>query len=173
MEHFTAAAFPTPWGWAAALSSASGLRRLSWPEADERSAWEALGAPPNATPDPAFGAALGERLERYFAGEGPSWDQQLDPQGTPFQQAVWDATSAIPPGQRRTYGEIARAIGRPRSARAVGQALRANPIPLLIPCHRVVGSDGSLCGYGGPDGVALKARLLELERAVAAKDQRR
>lgn len=173
MEYLTAAALPTSWGWAAVLASPKGLQRLSWPQADERSAWEALGAPPNATPDLAFGAALAERLERYFAGEGLSWDQKLDPRGTPFQQAVWAATSAIPSGERRTYGEIARAIGRPRSARAVGQALRANPIPLLIPCHRVVGSDGSLCGYGGPDGVALKARLLELERAFAAKDQRR
>ena len=173
MEHLTAAAFPTSWGWAAVLTSPKGVQRLNWPQADERLALEALGALPNATPDPALGVALAERLERYFAGEGLSWDQQLDPQGTPFQQAVWGATSAIPPGERRTYGEIARTVGRPRSARAVGQALRANPIPLLIPCHRVVGSDGSLCGYGGPDGVALKARLLELERAVAAKDQRR
>ncbi len=173
MDQPTAAAFPTSWGWAALLASPKGLQRLSWPQADERSAWEALAAPPNARPDPAFGAALAERLERYFAGEGLSWDQQLDPRGTPFQQAVWGATSAIPPGERRTYGEIARAIGRPRSARPVGQALRANPIPLIIPCHRVVGSDGSLCGYGGPEGVALKARLLELERAAAAGESQR
>ena len=166
-ERLAVAAFPTAWGWAAALASAKGLRRLSWPEADEDAAWTALGDWGQASPDPGLGAALVERLNRYFAGEHLSWDLPIDPHGTPFQQDVWRETATIPRGQTRTYGEVARAIGRPASARAVGQALRANPLPLIIPCHRVVGSDGSLCGYGGPQGIPLKAQLLTLEGAVA------
>ncbi|MBI5137863.1 MAG: methylated-DNA--[protein]-cysteine S-methyltransferase [Nitrospirae bacterium] len=87
----------------------------------------------------------------------------LDPPGTPFQLAVWQAARRIPPGQVRTYGELAGAIGRPRAARAVGQALGANPVPLLVPCHRVVAAGGALGGFTG--GTALKARLLAHEAA--------
>jgi AraC family transcriptional regulator of adaptative response/methylated-DNA-[protein]-cysteine methyltransferase len=83
--------------------------------------------------------------------------------GTPFQRAVWSAARAIPAGETRTYAAIARAIGRPGTARAVGRALGANPVPLLVPCHRVVASDGTLGGFTG--GLDLKARLLALEAA--------
>lgn len=85
----------------------------------------------------------------------------LDPGGTPFQRAVWAAARAIPPGATRTYAEVAAAVGRPGAARAVGQALGANPVPLLVPCHRVVAADGGLGGFTG--GALLKARLLALE----------
>ena len=104
------------------------------------------------------------RLERFFQGEPVSFDFPVDLSPlTPFQQAVLEATRAIPPGQVMTYGEIAAAIGRPRASRAVGQALRRNPVSILIPCHRVVGSGGALGGYGGPAGAAIKRRLLALE----------
>lgn len=85
-----------------------------------------------------------------------------EPIGTPFQLQVWRAVATIPFGETRTYAEIARVIGRPAATRAVGAANGANPLPLVIPCHRVIGSDGSLTGYGG--GIALKARLLAWER---------
>jgi len=106
---------------------------------------------------------LPERLRRYLAGERVDFPQALDlTAGTPFQQQVWQTLLRIPAGETRSYGWVAAAIGRPRAARAVGQAVGANPINIIIPCHRVVGSDGSLTGYGG--GLPLKQRLLDLER---------
>ena len=83
---------------------------------------------------------------------------------TPFQRAVLEETLAIPYGRTRSYGEVAAAIGKPKASRAVGQAQKRNQVPLVIPCHRVIGSDGSLTGYGGPDNIDLKARLLAFER---------
>ncbi|HEY0513475.1 MAG TPA: MGMT family protein, partial [Thermoanaerobaculia bacterium] len=81
--------------------------------------------------------------------------------GTPFERSVWDELRRIPFGETRSYGEIAQAIGRPGAARAVGRANGANPIPIVVPCHRVIGSDGSLTGFGG--GLEAKSRLLEIE----------
>jgi methylated-DNA-[protein]-cysteine S-methyltransferase len=107
--------------------------------------------------------AAHEQLRAYTRGQLKEFSLPLDPQGTPFQRAVWAALLKIPYGETRTYGEIAAAIGRPGAARAVGMACRSNPIGLIIPCHRVVGGDGTLTGYAG--GLALKARLLEHERA--------
>ena len=92
-----------------------------------------------------------------------SFDLPLDPRGTSFQRRVWAALTAIPWGETRTYAQIAAAVGSPRAVRAVGQANHRNPIPILIPCHRVVGADGTLTGYGG--GLELKRKLLELEGA--------
>jgi methylated-DNA-[protein]-cysteine S-methyltransferase len=109
---------------------------------------------------------LGERLRRYARGEPVSFDGETFDLSrcTPFQRSVLRTIQAIPAGQTWTYADVARAIGRPRAARAVGQALARNPVPLMIPCHRVVGSDGGLRGYGGVGGVATKRRLLALER---------
>ncbi len=84
--------------------------------------------------------------------------------GTPFQQQVWQTLLRIPAGETRSYGRVAAAIGRPRAARAVGQAVGANPIAIIVPCHRVVGSDGSLTGFGG--GVEQKRRMLEMEARI-------
>ncbi len=103
------------------------------------------------------------QLNAYVRGQLTTFSLPVDPQGTPFQRAVWAALLNIPYGQTRTYGQIATAIGRPDAARAVGMACGSNPIGLVIPCHRVVGADGSLTGYAG--GVELKATLLEHERA--------
>lgn len=101
-------------------------------------------------------------LEEYFAGARRSFDLPLRTAGTPFQRAVWEALLAIPYGQTRTYGELARALGRPGAARAVGGACHVNPICILIPCHRVVGAGGALTGFAG--GLEIKKALLELER---------
>lgn len=101
------------------------------------------------------------QLRAYFAGDLRAFDLPLAPSGTPFQKAVWAALEGIPFGEIITYGELARRIGRPKASRAVGQANHKNPIPILIPCHRVIGADGSLTGYGG--GLACKRFLLRLE----------
>lgn len=101
------------------------------------------------------------QLREYFAGERDTFDLPLAPEGTEFQQEVWRAVAAIPYGETRSYGEIARRIGKADAVRAVGAANGQNPLPIVIPCHRVIGSDGRLTGYGG--GLPLKKRLLELE----------
>jgi len=104
-------------------------------------------------------------LESYFATpHEPHSLPALKPQGTPFQQTVWRAILAIPVGETATYGELSAAIDRPRASRAVGAACGANPLPLLVPCHRVVGSDGSLTGFGG--GLEQKKWLLRHEQSV-------
>ena len=102
-------------------------------------------------------------VQAYFRGEESPLRARLDLSGlTAFQRDVYRAARSIPPGEVRTYGEIARAIGRPRAARAVGSALGRNPIPLLIPCHRVV-SSSDLGGFSAPGGISLKRRMLALE----------
>jgi methylated-DNA-[protein]-cysteine S-methyltransferase len=100
-------------------------------------------------------------LMRYFAGERIQIICPLDLQGTPFQLAVWGELCKIPYGETRSYGEIARAIGHPSASRAVGAANGANPIAIIVPCHRVIGSSGALVGYGG--GLPTKSWLLKLE----------
>lgn len=102
-----------------------------------------------------------EQLLEYLSGKRKEFELPLAPQGTVFQQKVWAALREIPYGQTRSYRDIARAAGCPRGFRAVGMANHRNPIPIFIPCHRVVGADGSLTGYAG--GLELKRRLLELE----------
>ena len=103
------------------------------------------------------------QLLEYLAGRRTAFSLPLAPEGgTPFQRQVWRALEAIPFGETRTYGQIAAAVGSPKAVRAVGQANHRNPIPIFIPCHRVVGADGTLTGYAG--GLELKRSLLELER---------
>ncbi|MCS6933397.1 MAG: methylated-DNA--[protein]-cysteine S-methyltransferase [Acetobacteraceae bacterium] len=106
------------------------------------------------------------QLQQYFDGARRAFDLPLAPAGTAFQRRVWDALCAIPPGQTRSYGELAACLGT--SARAIGGANAANPIPILIPCHRVVGAAGALGGYSGGDGIATKRFLLALEARAAA-----
>ncbi|MGW8319260.1 MAG: methylated-DNA--[protein]-cysteine S-methyltransferase [Candidatus Promineifilaceae bacterium] len=112
-------------------------------------------------------------VESYLHGYLRNLSFDVDWRGIhPFQRAVLEATAAIPCGEVRTYGQLAHQLGRPRSARAVGRALATNPLPLVLPCHRVVGSDGDLRGYGGPGGTALKAWLLQLEAESLPVQQR-
>lgn len=101
------------------------------------------------------------QLREYFAGTRRTFDLPLAPRGTAFQQRVWAALRAIPYGETRTYGELAAAIGSPSASRAVGMANHHNPIPIVIPCHRVIGANGTLTGYAG--GLEIKRKLLALE----------
>lgn len=103
------------------------------------------------------------QLGTYFAGDLQAFNLCLAPTGTPFQLAVWQELQAIPYGETISYGELARRIGKPKAVRAVGAANGANPLPLVVPCHRVVGSDGRLTGYGA--GLPIKEALLAHERA--------
>ncbi len=114
-------------------------------------------------PDAADGIV--NELNQYFAGKRTVFDVPLQPDGTPFQQSVWKQLLQIPYGKTCSYGDLANALGRPTLTRAVGAANGANPIPIIIPCHRVIGANGSLIGYGG--GLHIKARLLELEGVLA------
>lgn len=102
------------------------------------------------------------QLDAYFAGELQEFDLPLAPLGTPFQQSVWGALRSIPYGITRSYGEIATQVGNPKAGRAVGAANGRNPIPIIIPCHRVIGSTGKLTGFGG--GLPVKESLLQLEQ---------
>ena len=104
------------------------------------------------------------QLLEYLAGKRREFDLPLAPKGTEFYRSVWRALEEIPYGETRSYRDIAQAVGRPKAVRAVGQANHNNPIPIIIPCHRVVGANGSLTGYGG--GLDLKERLLRLEAGV-------
>lgn len=101
-------------------------------------------------------------LDEYFQGKRKTFDIPLRTHGTPFQEKVWAALRAIPYGEVRSYKEVAEAIGHPKAYRAVGMANNANPIFIIVPCHRVIGSDGSLTGYGG--GLPMKKALLSLEK---------
>ena len=110
-------------------------------------------------------AAATEQLGQYFAGERSEFALALEPRGgSPFERSVWERIAAIPYGQTDSYGAIARAIGHPEQDRAVGAATGRNPLAIVVPCHRVIGSDGSLTGYAG--GLAAKRALLELESGV-------
>jgi methylated-DNA-[protein]-cysteine S-methyltransferase len=102
------------------------------------------------------------QLDAYFGGELKAFDLRLNPQGTEFQQEVWRALQEIPYGETWSYGELARLLGRPKAARAVGAANGANPLPIIVPCHRVIGASGKLTGFGG--GIETKQHLLTLER---------
>lgn len=113
--------------------------------------------------DTAFAAAI-EQLEEYFSGRRQVFDLPLAFAGTPFQQTVWTALCAIPFGETTTYGRLAAELGRPAAARAVGHANGKNPISIIVPCHRLVGSTGDLTDYGG--GIERKRFLLALERAT-------
>jgi methylated-DNA-[protein]-cysteine S-methyltransferase len=108
--------------------------------------------------------AAAQQLQEYFAGKRQQFELSLEPAGTTFQQEVWTSLRAIPFGQVRSYQDIATTVGRPRAVRAVGAANGRNPIPIIVPCHRVIGSDGSLTGFAG--GLEIKKRLLKREGAL-------
>lgn len=123
-----------------------------------------LGTATRAEADPVL-AAADEQLRAYFAGRLTSFDLPLTLDGTGFQRSVWESLRAIPYGATTSYGEIARRIGQPSASRAVGLANGRNPVSIVVPCHRVVGADGSLTGYGG--GIERKRFLLALEQRVS------
>jgi methylated-DNA-[protein]-cysteine S-methyltransferase len=144
---------PTPLGDLMLLGDARALSAVQLP---------GLHRLPSGTTEAAgpFAAAT-DQLDEYFAGERREFDLALDPHGGAFDQAVWEQLAAIPYGETATYGEIARRVGHPDSSRAVGAANGRNPLAIVVPCHRVIGSDGSLTGFAG--GLEQKRALLSLE----------
>jgi methylated-DNA-[protein]-cysteine S-methyltransferase len=137
---------------------------LTLVERDGALARLAFGRLGQSSPPSPFLDGVAAQLREYFAGERQAFDVALAPSGTEFQLACWRALAEIPYGETRSYGEQARHIGRPDRARAVGAANGANPIAIILPCHRVIGADGSLVGFGG--GLETKRRLLDLEAGI-------
>lgn len=155
--------FDAGFGWQAAVRSKKGLRYLTLPKGSRREAIdEARRAYPDAVEDPSAFASLEADLRRYFAGERVDLARHAtDIVLTDFQRRVHDACAAIPFGSTTTYGELAAGVGSPGAARAVGQVMATNPVPLVHPCHRVLASGGGLGGFGG--GLPMKRRLLDME----------
>ena len=148
-------------GWDAALTGVYFPTSRHGPPPTERAGWlEDDGRGPTAD----VLARTRQQLAEYFARTRTTFDIPLDPPGTPFQRRVWDALCAIPYGTTLSYSELARRLGDLRATRAVGAANGRNPIPIIVPCHRVVGADGSLTGFGG--GLDRKRWLLEHEGAL-------
>jgi len=157
----------TAWGWVGVASSPNGLLALTLPEPTRERALKPLlerWGKEQSYDDPRLDN-LKTKLQRYFDGQRVLFDEPLYLRGaTAFQRRVWLAVRDIPYGETRSYSQIARQVGSPGAARAVGQAMAANPLPIIVPCHRVIGSDGNLCGFGG--GLDVKRRLLEMEGAL-------
>lgn len=153
--------FDTPLGPLTAARSERGLSGLWF---DDQKHHPGVLDLPTASEDDLLFTRVADSLEAYFRGHALPQDLPLDPQGTPFQQAVWQVLLAIPVGASRSYGELARALGRPLAVRALGAAVGRNPVSILIPCHRALGAQGQLTGYAG--GLARKSALLRLEGAA-------
>ena len=159
--HLTTQRVETPLGPLTLVGSDLGLRAILWAEDDPARVGLAGTTLPAASVDVLDDAA--EQLAEYFAGTRTAFDLPLDLRGTPFQIAAWEALATIPYGATHTYAEQAARIGRPNAVRAIGAANGRNPISIVLPCHRVVGSDGSLTGFAG--GLEAKAALLAFEAA--------
>ncbi len=148
---------PSPLGDLTICADALGITAVAFPEESQ----------PAAEPNPnALVRRAAEQLAAYFAGRRTRFDLPLNAAGTAFQRRVWQALCTVPFGETASYGEIAAALGNPRASRAVGLANGRNPIAILVPCHRIIGSDGSLTGYGG--GLDRKRWLLDHERRLDA-----
>jgi methylated-DNA-[protein]-cysteine S-methyltransferase len=154
---------PTPIGSLLLAADALGLREV-WFETGKHQ----KSPDPSWQRNPAKLAFARKQLEEYFAGERQAFDLPLHPLGTPFQVQVWRTLAGIPYGTTISYAELARRIGQPLAMRAVGAANGRNPLPIVLPCHRVIGSDGSLTGFGG--GLPTKRFLLAMEDQIAHGD---
>jgi len=160
--------FDTPLGWMGVVASPKGLSRLVLPQPSQEQALHLLCEPalkrrrlPRFARNDNFGD-LPDRMKDYLGGEVVSFGDKLDLSGaSPFQRRVWEVERSISYGETRSYAWVAEKLGMPKAARAVGQALARNPLPIIIPCHRVIRSDGSLGGFSG--GQDWKRRLLEIE----------
>ncbi|MCZ2524603.1 methylated-DNA--[protein]-cysteine S-methyltransferase [Streptomyces sp. HB2AG] len=155
----------SPYGPLTLVAAGGRLVGLYMEQQRHRPPQELLGERGDGDEQP-FGETV-RQLREYFDGRRTAFDLPLDPAGTPFQRTVWDALLEIPYGQTLSYGELAARLGRPGAARAVGLANGRNPIGIVIPCHRVVGSTGALTGYGG--GLDRKQRLLDFEKQGAGQ----
>jgi len=145
---------PSPLGALCAVTDGHSLTELEF----DRDVRDSIDAPVAAA---RLLDRVAAQVAEYFAGERTAFDLPLAPRGTPFQQGVWRALLAIPYGRTASYGDVARAVGQPAAVRAVGAANGRNPIAIVVPCHRVIGADGTLTGYAG--GLARKQALLALE----------
>ena len=152
------------------VGAKEGLQKISI-HISRQSALESIAQQfPQSVESPGKFGDLPQRLERYTGGERISFNYKLDfGNSTPFQRAVWEATRSIPYGETRSYEWIAQRVGKPGAARAVGQALKCNPLPIVVPCHRVIGKDGSLTGFSC--GLELKRRLLNMEASSPSKSR--
>jgi methylated-DNA-[protein]-cysteine S-methyltransferase len=155
--------FATEFGWVAIAGSEEGLSRITLPQPSRAKAQAHIASLlPQSVAEPSFFGDLILRLQMYFKGERVNFPDALDLSGTTaFQGDVWRLARSIPYGETRTYGWIARGMGKPRAGRAVGQALARNRFPIVVPCHRVVGAGGSLIGFS--NGLEMKRRLIDLE----------
>ena len=153
----------SPLGGLTLVASDKGLAAILWKDENPR---RVLRSSLVEDPDHPVLVETERQLRAYFAGRLTTFSLPLDFEGTAFQKSVWQALLTIPFGETRSYGEIARQIGRPTAGRAVGAANGRNPISIVAPCHRVIGSNGALTGYAG--GLAAKEHLLGLERGTAA-----
>jgi len=158
--------FASPVGPLTLIERDGALRAVLFPAEGGRPVGDAATEP--AAPNPERGddllAEASRQLTEYFAGERRRFDLPLDLRGTPFQRRVWEELRTIPYGETVSYGELARRIGKPGEAREVGSAVGRTPTPIVVPCHRVIGADGALVGYGG--GLPRKRALLDLEQGV-------
>jgi len=153
--------FSTPLGWMGLLGSPAGLRRVVLPQTTPQAVHHLI-SQTEATLNESFFSDLPQRINKYLSGEPLIFNEALDIRdATPFQQRVWQAACNIHYGQTRSYHWLACQVGNPKAARAVGQALATNPLPIIVPCHRVITSQGKLGGFAG--GLALKRHLLKLE----------
>lgn len=162
--------FDTPFGTAAFAASERGLARVYLPSRSAAQLRRSIRQDdPDAREDGGLLESLARDLDRYFAGLPVRFDVRFDwPGATPFQSRVWKACHAIPYGRTLSYAELGAKAGAPGAARAVGMAMGSNRCPIVVPCHRVLRSDGTIGGYSGPGGVDFKMQLLELESAGAA-----
>lgn len=161
--------FKTHLGWAGVAAAEQGISRIVLPKKDKKIVERELrGSEEYNSSNPLILKKAVTLLQHYFSGESVLFDVPLDLRYyTPFQQAVWQAAAAIPSGETRSYAWIAKRIRNPKASRAVGQALGANPVPIVIPCHRVISSTGTMGGFSG--GTGMKKKLLELEKGKMGK----
>ena len=159
--------FNTDMGWVAIVGSGRGLVSISLPHNSAEEAFCSIGEDKYTTSSPYRFKDLIKRLKAYFSGHKVLFPDELDlSAATQFQREVWQAGRLIPYGETRSYSWLAERVGKSGAARAVGQALGKNRLPIIIPCHRVIGSDGSLGGFSG--GLEMKKRLLHLEAATTS-----
>ena len=166
MERLSFALFDTSLGWLGVIGSQHGLKEVILPQESKEAVLGQIKARGYAveTCNPALFGDLLQRLKRYLKGEKVQFPDKLDfGMASGFRKGVWSITCAIPYGETRSYAWVAAQLDMPKAARAVGQALGRNPLPIIVPCHRVLSSDGGLCGFSA--GLDMKRRLLSLEHA--------
>lgn len=163
MNALAATTKASPVGELTLIASDDGLRAILWP--DDKPGRVKFAEPVVDDPSNPYLTKAGDQLDEYFAGTRQVFDIAFDMVGTEFQVDVWHALEAIPFGETTSYGELAEEVGRPGAARAIGAAVGRNPLSIVVPCHRVMGKDGSLTGFAG--GLTAKTHLLTLESPTA------